>query len=592
MPVIVAEKPKVAKKIAQFLSSGKYKTLRYRKGVYYYAFSLNEKKYFVISGLGHLYNLRDPSNSWKYPVFEYEWAPAYLEDKIYAKKYYIDLAKRFKSEEEVIVATDFDLEGEVIGYHIVKFAMGKDNAERMVFSAVTPKDILRAFYNRQSSLFFNFVEAGETRHIIDWLYGINLSRALTKAIRRYIRGVTLSIGRVQGPTLKIIYDREKEIEEFVPEEFYVAYIYIEKNGIQLRAKHLLEKFKSRENAKRELSSIENYAIVTKVDRKIEKVSPPHPYNLSDLQQDAYKYYRITPRTTLKIAQRLYEDGYISYPRTDSQKFPPTIDFRYILENLSKTLSYRRFASLLLNQPSLRPNNGKKDDVHPPLHPTGLLPRNLEKQEFLIYDLVVRRFLATFMPPGKITREKVILNGKFYIELNKVLERGWMEVYWRFFEKNFVEVFFAENEKVKVIKKSVQKKKTPPPPRYNPASLVKKMESLNLGTKATRAEIVNILFKRGYLQGRSIKITNLGKSVIEVFEKYIPEIISVDMTRKLEEDLERIKNGKKTREEVISEAKEILSNVLSDIKSKEDEIGKALYNAIKLEIKKSEKKKRR
>jgi len=193
MALIIAEKPSVAKKIAQFLSKDKFRVHTYKRKVKYYSFILNNETFYVVSALGHLYTLSDKNNSWDYPTFDYEWVPAYIEDKITVKKYYIDLIKRFRNEKYIIIATDYDIEGELIGYNILRFALGRKNGYRMIFSAITPKDILRAFYNKESSISLGFAIAGETRHIVDWIYGINLSRALTHAIRHYLRKVTLSI---------------------------------------------------------------------------------------------------------------------------------------------------------------------------------------------------------------------------------------------------------------------------------------------------------------------------------------------------------------------------------------------------------------
>ncbi len=396
MALILAEKPSVAKKIAQFLSKGNYKLIS--KSVPTYYFKLNNEPFYVTSAVGHLYNLVD--DSFTYPTFNYRWEVEKGKEK------FVKNLEKFKKEKKIIIATDYDIEGELIGYNALRFALGRNNAERMVFSAITPKDIWEAFINRRKSIDFNYAIAGETRHIVDWLYGINLSRALTHAIRKYVPGVVLSIGRVQGPTLKLIFEREKEIESFKSKYYYKVLAETEKNGEKITFDHIKGKFDSLEEAKKVLENTDGKLRIIKVERKVEILKPPYPYNLSDIQQDAYSLYRITPKETLMILQKLYTSGYISYPRTQSQKLPENLNYKYILSQLKRIPNYFRFASYLLTKPYLKPNNGPKDDAHPAIYPTGFIPLNLSKKEQLIYDLIVRRFLATLMEPARIERIKV------------------------------------------------------------------------------------------------------------------------------------------------------------------------------------------
>ena len=396
MALIIAEKPSVAKKIATFLSKGNYKAFGKTNKFYY--FKLNNEPFYVVSAVGHLYNLVD--NSFHYPTFNYKWEVEKGKESV------VKTIEKFKNERKVIVATDYDIEGELIGYNILRFALNRNNAERMVFSAITPKDIWEAFINRRKSIDFNYAIAGETRHIVDWLYGINLSRALTHAIRKYIPGVVLSIGRVQGPTLKLVFEKEKEIENFKSKYYYKVLAETYKNGEKIVFDHVKEKFENEEEAKKVLENTDGKLKVIKVEKKIEILKPPYPYNLSDIQQDAYSLYRISPKETLMILQKLYTSGYISYPRTNSQKLPENLNYRYILSQLKKIPNYFKFASYLLTKPVLKPNNGPKEDAHPAIYPTGFIPINLSKKEQLIYDLIARRFLATLMEPAKIENIKV------------------------------------------------------------------------------------------------------------------------------------------------------------------------------------------
>jgi len=587
--LIIAEKPSVARKISSFLSNNKYKTIKFSKYIYYYYFNLEGKNVYIVPSIGHLFTLSDLDKKYGYPTFNYRWIPSYFEDRIIAKKYYIEMFSKFKNEDNIIIATDYDIEGELIGYNILRYALNKENANRMIFSAITYKDILRAFNNRKESLNFGYIYAGETRHIIDWLYGINLSRALTKSLFYYTRKFVLSIGRVQGPTLMLVFNREREIENFKPEEYYKVEALVIKDDKKLTFSYIKDKIKDKDEANKIKNNLGKYLIVSNVDKKEEKVNPPHPYNLTDIQMDAYKYYKISPKRTLDILQSLYEKGYVSYPRTSSQRLPETINFKEILSNLSLINSYKKYIVLLLEKQILKPNNGYKDDVHPAIHPTGNIPEYLEYKEKLIYDLVVRRFIATFYDPAIVYKINVITKENFVYDYYDIKYKGWLDIYWEKYKDNFVSLKFNVGERLFIDKVYISKKKTKPPARYNRASLVKKMEELNLGTKSTRADIVEILFKRKYVEGRSIKITELGKKIVEIFEKYYPDILDINFTRKMEENLEKLerKPDINLKEKIIEENIEIIKDLSKVIKENEKKIGEDLYNFIKdyLNIKK-------
>jgi len=580
--LIIAEKPSVARKISSFLSNNNYRKIRFLKNIYYYYFNQEGKNIYVVPSIGHLFTLSDLNKEYDYPTFNYRWVPSYFEDGIIAKKYYIEMFSKFKNENEVIIATDYDIEGELIGYNILRHILGKENSDRMIFSAITYKDIVRAFNNRKESLNFGYIFAGETRHIIDWLYGINLSRALTRSLLYYTRKFVLSIGRVQGPTLMLVFNREKEIENFKPEEYYKVEALVIKGDKKLKFSYMKDKIKDKDEANKIKNNLGEYLIVINVDKKEEKISPPYPYNLTDIQMDAYKYYKISPKRTLDILQSLYEKGYISYPRTSSQKLPETINFREILSNLSLINSYKKYIILLLEKQILKPNNGSRDDVHPAIHPTGYIPEYLDYKEKLIYDLVVRRFIATFYDSAIVYKVNVITKENFIYNYYDIKYKGWLDIYWDIYKNNFVSLKFNIGERLLIDRVNILKRKTKPPARYNKASLIKKMEELNLGTKSTRTDIVEILFKRRYVEGKSIKITELGKKIVEIFERYYPDILDINFTRKMEENLEKLENKPdiSLKEKIIEENVEIIKDLSKVMKENERKIGEELYNFIK------------
>ncbi len=586
--LIIAEKPNVARKIAYALAEGKPVRKTIGK-VSYYEFTRDGKKVIVAPAVGHLFSLAPKVKTYGYPIFDIEWVPVYVAEKgkSYAKDYIKALATLARKADEFIVACDYDTEGEVIGYTALKYACGVDpsKAKRMKFSALTKADLLKAWYNLEPTINFGMADAGIARHILDWYWGVNLSRALTSAIKRASgKWMVLSTGRVQGPTLKFLVDREKEIQDFKPTPYWVIKMLLEKNGETYIATYEKERILDENEAKRIVEEAKKGpAFVERVEVKQQQRKPPVPFDLGTLQREAYSAFGYSPKKTLEIAQKLYEKGYTSYPRTSSQKLPRNLNFRSILQKLAKLPEYKPFAHALLGKEKLKPVEGKKDDpAHPAIYPTGELPKpgELTKDEQNLYDLIVRRFLALFMEPAVRESMKVFINSnshRFILSGSRTIREGWLKVYGKYVK--FDEVIlpsFKEGEPVKVLQIKREKKKTKPPARYSPAAVIKKMEDLGIGTKATRAQILETLYSRGYIEGkRKIKVTPLGMRVVEALEKNVPDIISVELTRAFEEKMEGIMAGKAKKDDVIEESKEGLIKILKLFKEKELDIGKML-----------------
>ncbi|NJE42483.1 DNA topoisomerase I [Thermococcus sp. GR6] len=586
--LIIAEKPNVARKIAYALAEGRPVRKTIGK-VPYYEFTRDGKRIIVAPAVGHLFSLAPKTKTYGYPVFDIEWVPVYVAEKgkSYAKDYIKALATLAKRADEFVVACDYDTEGEVIGYTALKYACGVDpsKAKRMKFSALTKKDLLKAWYNLESTINFGMADAGIARHVLDWYWGVNLSRALTSAIKRASgKWMVLSTGRVQGPTLKFLVDREKEIQNFKPTPYWVIKMVLEKNGQQYTAVYEKERILDENEAKRIVEEAKKGpAFVEKVDVKQQNRHPPVPFDLGTLQREAYSAFGYSPKKTLELAQKLYERGLASYPRTSSQKLPKNLNFRSILQNLAKLPEYKPFAHELLGKERLKPVEGKKDDpAHPAIYPTGELPKpgELTKDEANLYDLIVRRFLALFMEPAVREIMKVIINSnghRFILSGARTIKEGWLKVYGKYvkFDEAILPAF-KEGEPVKVLQIKREKKKTKPPARYSPAAVIKRMEDLGIGTKATRAQILETLYSRGYIEGKKkIKVTPLGMRVVEALERNVPDIVSVELTRAFEEKMEEIMAGKADKDRVIEESKEQLIKILQQFKEKELDIGKAL-----------------
>ena len=316
--LIIAEKPNVARKIAYALAERK--PIRKTIGkVPYYELTRDGKKIIVAPAVGHLFSLAPKEKTYGYPVFDIDWVPVYVAEKgkSYTKDYIKVLKELAKQADEFVIACDYDTEGEVIGYTALKYACGVEpsKAKRMKFSALTKKDLLRAWYNLEPTINFGMADAGITRHVLDWYWGVNLSRALSSAIRKSSgKWHILSTGRVQGPTLKFLVDREKEIENFVPTPYWVIKMILEKNGEQYTANYEKDRILNEEEAKKIVEEAKKGpAFVEKIEINQQKRSPPHPFDLGTLQRESYSAFGYSPKKTLEIAQKLYEKGYCLHP---------------------------------------------------------------------------------------------------------------------------------------------------------------------------------------------------------------------------------------------------------------------------------------
>lgn len=600
--LIIAEKPDVAERIANALGNA----IKRKDGKVSYFEINNDIKIYVCSAVGHLYGLSQKTKDWDYPIFDIEWKEAYKIDKEadYTEAYIKtieNLAKILKTEKDPIFinSCDYDIEGEIIGFNAIKFACNvdpfKENVKRMKFSTLTKQAILKAYKNLEDTN-KGMVYAGMTRHILDWFWGINLSKALSIALYKVLHKFqTMSIGRVQGPTLKILSDREREIKNFVPKKYWEISLVLLKDNVKFLAQHKEGKIFEKEkalNIKEKCKIGKDASTVIEIKKRRTKISPPSAFDLTELQTEAYSKLKIDPRKTMELAQDLYTSGIISYPRTASNQLIDPIDYYIdIIIKLSNSANYNKECQILLEKnkkQGLHPNNGKKvDPAHPAIHPTGE-DRELEKfshEHKILYDLIVRRFLATFGDNAirEIITATIDDNDEVFIAKGATtIEQGWAKIYkYAKFEEEELPTL-EKGEKIYVEKVNLEEKETQPPKRYNISSIIAELERRNLGTKATRAIIVDTLFKRNYIRtkDKAIEVTPYGMSVIDTLQKYCPDIIDENLTRKFEEAIENIQNLKIKSENVIEEAKATLIQISNKFKKEEFAIGKALLVGMK------------
>ena len=578
--LIICEKPKVAKKIGSAL--GKVKKRSY-KGVPYYEVERKGEKIIVASAVGHLFTLEEENKNRRfgeYPVFDVRWVPAWtVKGKEYVKKYIDTLKKLSKDVDDIYIATDWDIEGELIGYHVLYHICGRRDAKRMRFSSLIKEEIIRAYEN-PDRIDSGLVDAGESRHKLDWYYGINVSRALMQSLKAVNRWRTMSTGRVQGPALAFLVEKEWEIKNFQSRKYWVIEGILEGD---IKAIHSREKFWDEREAKEIYSKIKDKkeGKVLKVKRRERSIKPLPPFDLGTLQREAYRVYKLSPKETQEIAQKLYEKGYCSYPRTSSQKLPDNWKYlKNMLEKISEIEEYRKYAERILKE-SRKPVKGKKEDpAHPAIHFVDVPEEPLTSKERKVYDLIVRRTLSAFW--DDMRREYIEVHLDIGGELFKLsgartLYNGWYEIYYfsNFEEKEIPN--FREGDIVSIKKIELEEKKTKPPKRYSMSSIIKELERRRLGTKSTRAEIVEKLIKRGYVveEKGHLRVTNLGMAVIETLKKYCPEIVEEGMTRDMEDKLEKVQKGEMKKEDVLKMAEERLRKILQEVKCREADIGREL-----------------
>ncbi len=566
--LLIAEKPKAAKAIADALSPRPRKCGG-KRGVPYWVLSFEGSKVMIVPSAGHLFSLDTRKRG--VPVFEYEWKPRYLVEKgaRHTARFY-RLLERMRDVGRIVVnACDYDVEGSVIGYHIISFILGRRMYYRMKFSSLTGEELRRSFRNLLPPD-TNMVESGLCRHELDWIWGINSSRLLMKAYEEGTgRTRVLSAGRVQTPTLlEAIKGYLRSVAELPLPEYMVEATFKSPEGHRLRATHVNSPFRERAQASHVARNTPKNCILSKVVEREEKIPPPTPFNLNDLQSEAYRIYRFSPLKTQKVAEDLYLDGLISYPRTNSQRIPPTVNVSGILRSLEK-LGYGEEVRVILslsNRPW--PRQGRKTDpAHPAIYPTGKPPKKLGDDAKKLYDLVVRRFLASMMEPGvkaSIRYEVTCRADRFTGDTLYMKERGWTSYYpWRGREgewPGFAEGTRLALDRARVVTRLAKKHK-----RYTKASLLEWMEKTGIGTEATRAPIMETLFKRGYLREKKagIEPTPLGLAVAIIVESFFPMLTDVELTRLFEEKVEMVREGKARREAIVGEARGVVSRLVNE-----------------------------
>ena len=577
--VVLCEKPSVARDIARNLGAKNNKNG-----------CLEGDKYIVTWALGHLVTLQTPDKYKEFSNVSLEnlpMIPKYMKTEIIKKTFkqykIIETAVNRKDVNEVIIATDAGREGELVARYILEKANCKKKVKRLWISSVTDKAIKDGFKNlKAGDDYLGLYYSGVARANADWLVGINASRALTLKYN-----ASLNCGRVQTPTLQMVFEREEKIKNFKPREYYTFEAVVD--GIRFNCGESEYNFTK---AEKFVNDNKNKTInFDKVEVKIKTSIPKPLYNLTDIQQVASVLFGLSPKQTLNIIQRLYESHKVlTYPRTDSRYL--TTDMKNTLADRLRAIGgdYKEITAKLLREKDFNTkriiNNSKVSDHHA-IIPTEQKPNymSLSDTELKIYNLVVTRFLENLLPDYKYeeTSYSFKLDNKvFTAKSTKVIQLGFKELSRSEIEDK--KISFSTKE-FSLDSLQYNKKQTTPPSYYTEGSLIYAMENPfefvdddnerkilkqtnGIGTVATRADILEKLFTNDYLvldNGR-IKTTNKAKQLLNLVPKNLK---SPSLTATWEKQLDNIAKNKLSKDKFLKDIKDYTRECILEIKDSQD-----------------------
>ena len=485
------------------------------------------------------------------------------------------ISQKAKEVDELWLATDPDSEGDNIAYEAFTIAINANpdlalSTLRIWNSSLTHVEIIRSFENPikwDTSLAL----AVQGRRIIDAWVGFAGTREITSSARRIIkqRGVVLSVGRVQLPTLKLIVDRDRERNKFISVEKYNLLANIlnnqRKTTITL-VKHDFSPFKDLNEVRKIIKEIspEKTAIINDFNVKQVNILPPRPLNTTDALAILSKNLKVNAEKGLQMLANLYEEGYLSYPRTDNRQFKAGFPHKEILAKLYSYLEFQPLLKTIKEANQVRTNGRKKGvEDHDPIHPTGEIPKEsirIDLQHLKAWNLLSRYYIGMFMPDLIQSRGRVKLDIKkepFSQDFQQIKTAGWTEaIYWKKPNES-PQFWFEKGEVVQVGDFRSEKFKTQPPPNWSDASIIKMLEKLRIGTKSSRPEILSKLIERKYIirSGTTYKGTKLGNSIISLFENIWPDLVTSDFTRMVETKMDEVATQKASYQNMLEEMKQ-------------------------------------
>ena len=530
----------------------------------------------VVASVGHISNIKDGGNYYNTgidPQNDFEMNLAISEDKHKVVQQLKDLSK---TADHIVLATDGDNEGAQIAWSLIKFlGLKKGTYSRLITHEITPKAVVKAFEN-PVALDTDNAMASQARMCLDKLLGYRVS----PIAKTYVGAK--SVGRCQSCGLKLIADREREIQNFVPETYFDLYVNFEKNKTKFKAKFAgnnemgnIDHLKSQAEVNKIINSCTKEYVIEDTKKKEKEESPKPPFCTATFQQEASSKLGLKVKDAMAIAQKLFENGAITYHRTDdtafAAEFVPILQ-SYIESTYGKTAwtkprvgkkqenAQEGHECLRITDPSLTPDEYNKIDAN-----------NLNQR---VYRLIWQRTIAAALPNAKISETQYLIdnNGEKFILVSKeITSLGYREIYSYKDEDDKddgpVKETFAKGEILKNCKLEDVMKQTKPPARYSEATLIKKLETSGVGRPSTYATIVETVLSttRGYaeLQEKSIVPTERGMQLAAFLDRNFNNIINTDYTKKMEEGLDKIATGKETKLEFLTEFYNTLENTIKN-----------------------------
>ncbi len=583
--LVVTEKFSTALRIAIVLSDGRMQRTRLA-GTTVFRFERPDGPYAVTGLRGHIVEL-------DYPEEFSDWTlsalPKLLETEPLKRVTESGIVSALKSIvrefDQVIIATDFDREGELIGLECLELLQEVHptiEVKRARYSALTRDEIEQSFTHLQL-VDQALAEAAAARQEIDLLWGALLTRYLSLTAEQ--RGKSfLSVGRVQTPTLALLVERDQAIKEFVPTPFWQIEADAAADGVTFTLRHEHGIFDDKAEADRVFRRVKDATegVVLAFEQEETRRRPPIPFSTTLFVAEATRL-GMGAATAMRIAEDLYTQGLISYPRTDNTVYPRGLGLRSLVERFRES-PFAEAAEFVLSQPTFRATRGRTETTdHPPIYPTGITdPKKLRPDHAKVYELVVRRFLATVAPDstGIARTTKVDIRGEKFEGKGQLLtDPGWYRVYPYSHPEEVPLPPLAVGQRLPLSAVRLAEDQTRPPKRYTQGSLIQEMERLGLGTKSTRHDVVQKLFDRHYVGQKSLEPTSTGIAVTEALRAHAPVITRPEMTHRLEEDMELVAESKKARREVLDESREMLREAYDLLAANQDGVKSTLKGAL-------------
>ncbi|AEH60392.1 DNA topoisomerase [Methanosalsum zhilinae DSM 4017] len=600
--VVITEKNRAAEQIARILSNGKYKRIRI-ESIPVYEFSSGNQSWKIMGLAGHIMG-------YDYPSAYKDWRavdPGTLldiepEKKVLKEEYASVIRKLANEASEIILACDYDREGENIGFEAKDIASKVSDVsfKRAKFSSLSPEEINRAF-NSLVEPDVNMAMAAEARQILDLKMGVAFTRFITLSVREYVRTKKiLSVGPCQSPTCGFVYERERTIRDFKPTDFWKIEALFNSGETNFPGSHRKGKIFNKDEAMSVYRKIKDCSSGSICERNVKEssVNPPNPLNTNELLKRGSNFLGISPENTLKIAEDLYLAGFISYPRTETNKYSKEFKFAEIIDEF-RNGHYNDCVSLLPGD--IHPKNGKKDSHdHPPIYPIksaskkDVMKLSENPDYWNIYDLIVRHFFANLMPPAifEKTHLAVLVKDEIFDSKGSVMkDAGWMQVYP--FEKSSDKLLprLQMGDGVNIEEISCNMSQTTPPKKLTEAELLTLMEHNGIGTKATASGHIETNKKRGYFEnrGKTVSIMDRGFVLMDALNESVPSVIKPEVRARIESLIQDVESGNMDIDSAVLEGTDLIKKMYSCLSEGKDRLASKVVAAISDEAAQEDKK---